>query len=335
MHNSFVDGFCLKLENLLNPEEIRQVSNLLNVYTMGYDIKPLSTDLTVSEYRLPEAYYVFMAAKEQDGRMSEKSKEQYRLCLEKLLYRFGLPLGNITINHLRLYIQEISVNSRTGKKLSKTTINQRKSIIRSFFKWLYEEEYIEKNPAIRIKPDKGDSKPRKEFTDVEIEAMRSSCGNLRERAIIDLLNSSGIRVSEMCGLNRKDIDLDKREITVYGKGGKWRTSYIDASAVVSLKRYFDSRTDDDPAAFVSDRNPHKRLSTSGVRKTLHSVSEKSGVENIIPHRFRHTMATKGINSGMPIESVQSILGHSMIETTLHYAHISHEKVKDDHRRYIQ
>lgn len=335
MHNSFVDGFCLKLEGVLQPCDIKQVANLLDIYTMNYDIKPLSTELSVSEYKLPEAYYVFMAAKEQDGQLSETSKDQYRICIEKLLFRFGIPLSSITVNHLRLYIQEISVNSKTGKKLSRTTINQRKSIIRSFFKWLYEEEYIGKDPSIRIKPERSDSKPRKAFTDVEIESMRSCCSDLRERAIIDILYSSGIRVSELCGLDKSDIDLDKREITVFGKGGKWRTSYIDASAVVSLKAYFNSRNDDSQAAFVSERRPHQRLHPKAVRNILHDVSEKSGVDNVIPHRFRHTMATTGINSGMPIESVQAVLGHSEISTTMRYAHVSNDKVKSDHRRYIQ
>lgn len=334
MHDSYVDGFCLKLENILDREKIKEVANLLYIYSIDYEIKPIKNNIIVSEYKLPNAYYIYMAAKEQDGKMSKKSREQYRMCLEKLLYYFRMPLNEITVNHLRLYIQEISFNRKSGKELSKTTINQRKSIIRSFFTWLYEEEYINKNPSIRIKPDKNDSRPRKEFTDIEIEAMRS-CSNLRERAIIDILYSSGIRVSEMCGLNRKDIDFEKREITVYGKGGKWRTSYVDASAIVSLKKYIDSREDTEDAVFVTQRKPNNRLTPSSIRKILYNVSIKSGVDNVIPHRFRHTMATKGINSGMPIESVQKILGHSQIKTTLQYAHVSLEKVKNDHRRYIQ
>lgn len=335
MHDSFVEGFCLKLEGYLEQEEIKQVANLLSIYTMEYDIKPITTDLITTEYRLPDAYYIYMASKEQDGKMSDGSKSQYKMCLEKLLFRFGIPLNDITINHLRLYIQEISVNSRTGKKLSRTTINQRKSIIKSFFHWLYEEEFITKDPSIRIKPERNDSKPRSAFTDVEIETIRSFCKSWRERAIIDTLYSSGIRVSELCGLNKSDIDLDKRELTIFGKGGKWRTSYIDASTVISLRMYFNLRDDANDAAFIGEREPHARLSTSGVRTILNSISERSGVDNIIPHRFRHTMATRGINLGMPIESVQMILGHSQIKTTLHYTHVSNDKVKSDHQRYIQ
>jgi len=117
-------------------------------------------------------------------------------------------------------------------------------------------------------------------------------------------------VAECAGLNIKDVNLNKREIIVYGKGGKWRTVYIDAKTVVSLQNYIKEREDSNEALFVSLRSPHKGLSTSGIRRRLHELTEKSGVENIIPHRFRHIMATTAINRGMPIESIQSILGHS-------------------------
>ena len=162
-----------------------------------------------------------------------------------------------------------------------------------------------------------------------------ACKNSRDRAIVDLLASSGIRVSECVGLNISDVDLDKREITVFGKGEKWRTSHIDAATVVSIRKYLSTRNDDSKALFVCNKRPHKRISTSGVRRCLHKLSDESGVPDIIPHRFRHTMATSAISKGMPIESVQTVLGHANIGTTMHYAHVSNSKVKANHERYMQ
>jgi len=335
MCDSFTEGFCLRLQGVLPPEQIRAVKDLLNVYAVNYKIEQIKTELSVPGYQLPEAYYIYMAAKEQDGRMKAGTREQYRMCIEKLLFFLQMPLDHITVNHLRLYIQEISTNKKTGKPLSKVTLNQRKTIIRSFFSWLYEEEYIPKDPSRRIKLDKAEPKPRTAYQDIQVESLRHACACARDRAIIDLLISSGIRIAECVGLDIADVDLDQREVRVYGKGEKWRTSYIDAAAVVSIKEYLAARTDDNPALFVSLKKPHNRLTPKAIRDRLHNLSDASGVQNIIPHRFRHTMATEAINRGMPIESVQALLGHSEISTTMHYAHVSGDKVKADHARYLQ
>lgn len=335
MSDAFTDGFCLQLAPYYSQEQIRQIRDILNIYSMGYTITPITTELAVTEYQLPQAYYVFIAAKEQDGKMSEKSKEQYRMCLEDMLHYLHTPLEKITVNHIRMYLHDRSKNRKTGKQLSTETMNQRKSIIRSFFKWLYEEEYIEKDPSVRIKREKSTAKPRREYEDTDIEQMRGACVDSRERAIVDLLTSSGIRISECVGLNLADIDLDKRECSVYGKGGKWRTAYMDAKAVVGIRKYIEMRTDDCEALFVSKRKPYKRITTAAVRRCLHGLSEKSGVQDIIPHRFRHTMATTAINKGMPVESVQAVLGHSEISTTMRYAHVAKDKVKADHQKYMQ
>ena len=334
MAETFTNGFCLKLNDLLEPEQIKSVRELLDIYTMGFEIKPITTELTVTDYQLPQAYHIFMASKEHDGLMKSGTREQYRLCLESMLYRLQMPLDKITINHLRLYIHEISTNRKTGKPLAKATLNQRKAIIRSFFKWLYEEEYISKDPSTRIKSERNCSKPKTAFKDTQIEALRMACDTKRTRAIVDLLYSSGIRISECTGLNVSDVDLDSREIIVYGKGEKWRTTFIDAPAVVSLKTYLASRSDDNPALFVSEREPHDRIKPNGIRKMLRKLSEKAGVPDVTPHKFRHSFATAAIEHGMPIESVQTILGHTEISTTTHYAHVSTDKIRRDHKTYM-
>lgn len=334
MSDSFVDGFFLKLEPYFEPEQNKKICEMLRIYTMGFTISPIRTELAVAEYRLPTAYHVYMAAKAQDGKMTERSKEQYKMCLEGLLFFLKIPVDQITVNHIRMYLNEIAVNKRTGKPLSGETLNQRKSIIKSFFRWLYEEEYVEKDPSVRIKREKPNSKPREKYEDTDIEKIRNACQCERDIAIIDLLASSGIRVSECVGLNRDDVDLDKRELTVYGKGGKWRTTYMDARTVVSIRKYLESRQDDCTALFVSKRKPYKRISTAALRRCLHGLTAGSGVEDIIPHRFRHTVATRAMEKDMPPDSVREMLGHSDIKTTMHYTHINREKVRSDYQRYI-
>ena len=297
--SAFTDGFILQLSPHFNSDQLRLIRDALNVYTIGYAISPVSTEIISSDYQLPQAYYVFMAAKIQDGKMSEKSREQYRYCLEDMLFFLRMPVESITVNHIRMYLQHISKNKKTGQPLSTETMNQRKSIIKSFFRWLYEEEYIEKDPSVRIKREKSHSRPRTEYADTDLEQIRAACEDTRDEAIVNLLASSGIRVSECVSLNRSDIDLERREMTVYGKGGKWRTAYMDARAVVSIRKYIASREDDCKALFVSKRRPYKRITASGIRKTLHSLSAGSGVKlsrTDSVTRWRHLLSIEGCRS---------------------------------------
>lgn len=333
--SAFTDGFCMLVGSKFDNDQIRIIMEQLEIYSSGFDIKPITTDIVLSEYKLPQELMLFLATKQQNGRMSKRSYEQYYSCLTKMLYDICLPLKDVTVNHLRMHISRISVDRRNGKPLSQSTLDQRKSIMRSFFQWLYEEEYIPKDPSVRIKPVRADVKPREAYQDTQVEVLRDACQTDRDRAIVDVLTSSGIRVEECSRLDRTDVNFDTREIKVLGKGSKYRTSFIDAKAVVSLKKYLGSRGDTDGALFVTHDNPHNRLTTNAIRSMLHKLEPAANTTNVIPHRFRHTMATRAISNGMPVESIQAILGHSQITTTMRYAHVSYDKVKRDHDTYMR
>ena len=135
-------------------------------------------------------------------------------------------------------------------------------------------------------------------------------------------------------LNRADIDFAERECVVLGKGDKERRVYFDAKAKIHLQEYLQSRDDDDPALFVSLHRPHTRLTISGVERTLNRLGAQCSVRHVHPHKFRRTMAMMAIDKGMPIEQVQKLLGHTKIDTTLHYAMVREQNVKISHKRYI-
>ena len=170
--------------------------------------------------------------------------------------------------------------------------------------------------------------------DDKIEILRDNCNNLRDRAMIDFLLSTGIRVGELVRLNIDDIDFSERECVVYGKGAKERKAYFDAKTKIHLLNYIESRTDNNIALFVSLNKPHSRLTESGVELRLREMGKKLGVEKVHPHKFRRTMTTRAIEKGMPIEQVQKILGHEQIDTTLRYAMVNQNNVKLSHRKYI-
>ena len=191
-----------------------------------------------------------------------------------------------------------------------------------------------KSPVRRIRKVKTEKQVKETYSDETLESLRDGCTNLRDLAMIDLLASTGIRVSELVRLNRSDIDFEGRECIVFGKGSKERPVYFDARTKVHLKNYLDSRTDQNPALFVTLQNPHERLKISGVEIRVRQLGRKLGVGRVHPHKFRRTLATKAIDKGMPVEQVQRLLGHSKIETTMEYAMVDQSNVKISHQKYL-
>ena len=172
------------------------------------------------------------------------------------------------------------------------------------------------------------------LSDEQLEQLRDNCQNKRDLAIIDILASTGIRVGELVKLNRSDIDFQERQCVVFGKGNKERIVYFNARSKLHLQQYLYTRTDDNPALFVSLSSPHSRLSISGVEKRIRNIGKKIGLHKVHPHKFRRTLATMAIDKGMPIEQVQRLLGHVRIDTTLHYAIVNQNNVKMAHKKYI-
>lgn len=204
----------------------------------------------------------------------------------------------------------------------------------NFFSWLEEENYILKSPMKRIHKIKTDKVIKETLSDESLECLRDSCDNLRDLAIIDLLASTGMRVGELVNINIEDIDFENRECVVFGKGNKERPVYFDARTKIHLKNYLKSRTDDNPALFVSLDKPFNRLQISGVEIRLRNLGRRLGIHRVHPHKFRRTVATRAIDKGMPIEQVQSLLGHSQIDTTMHYAMVNQNNVKESHRKFV-
>ena len=158
--------------------------------------------------------------------------------------------------------------------------------------------------------------------------MRDNCTEPRDLAMIDMLASTGMRVGEMVLLNRNDIDFNERECIVFGKGNKERVVYFDARTKIHLQNYLNSRTDDNPALFVSLKSPHERLKIGGVEVRLREFGKQLGINKVHPHKFRRTLATMAIDKGMPIEQLQQLLGHRKIDTTLQYAMVKQSNVKN-------
>ncbi len=272
---------------------------------------------------------LFLSAKRIEG-CSEKSLKYYKATIEAMLGELNKDVKHIVTDDIREYLTEYQMK----KKSSKVTIDNIRRILSSFFSWLEDEDYILKSPVRRIHKVKTGTNIKETYSDEALELMRDNCTELRDLAMIDMLASTGMRVGEMVLLNREDIDFNERECIVFGKGSKERVVYFDARTKIHLQNYLESRTDNNPALFVSLKLPHKRLKIGGIEVRLREYGKRLGLQKVHPHKFRRTLATMAIDKGMPIEQLQQLLGHRKIDTTLQYAMVKQSNVKIAHRKYI-
>ncbi|MCI6696988.1 MAG: tyrosine-type recombinase/integrase [Solobacterium sp.] len=285
--------------------------------------------LVISKYSNEELINKFISAKEIEG-CSKRTTKYYESTLLKMNSKMNKGITHMTTDDLRTYLTEY----QKMNDCSKASVDNIRRNLSSFFSWLEEENYILKSPMKRIHKIKVDKVIKETYSDETLELLRDNCDCLRDLAIIDLLASTGMRVGELVKLNINDIDFENRECVVFGKGNKERPVYFDARTKIHLKNYLNSRNDSDSALFVSLDAPHERLNISGVEIRLRQLGKRLGIQKVHPHKFRRTVATKAIDKGMPIEQVQSLLGHSQIDTTMHYAMVNQNNVKESHRKYV-
>ena len=317
-----------KLVNILN--EMAEYLSVPQMKKLQEVLLENLSDKTVQKGTIENDEYLklFLDAKRIEG-CSERTLQYYKVTVEHMLEKVNTPIRKMTTDEIRTYLVEYQ--QRGG--CSKVTIDNIRRNISSFFSWL-EEDYILKSPMRRIHKIKTKTVVKEVISDKNMEKMRDACEEVRDLAIIDLLYSTGIRVGELVRLNIADVNMEQRECVVFGKGDKERRVYFDAKAKIHLMEYLASRSDNNPALFVSLDGRHKRLEISGVEIRLRQLGRKLSLDRIHPHKFRRTMATRAIDKGMPIEQVQKILGHSQIDTTMQYAIVSQNNVKNSHQRYI-
>jgi integrase/recombinase XerD len=305
-------------------KQLRQVMEqmLFHYEVTGAEVKPEKDDSN-------DLIAMFIAAKRIEG-CSEKTLKYYQTTIDAMVTSLEKNVRHILTEDLRTYL----IDYQEKHQSSRVTIDNIRRILSSFFSWLEDEDYIIKSPVRRIHKVKTASSIKETYSDEELEMMRDNCEELRDLAMIDMLASTGMRVGEMVLLNRNDINFTERECKVFGKGDKERVVYFDARAKLHLREYLDSRTDDDPALFVTLRAPYQRLRIGGIELRLREMGKRLNISKVHPHKFRRTLATMAIDKGMPIEQLQRLLGHQRIDTTLQYAMVKQSNVKTAHRKYI-
>lgn len=327
MKEKFMNDILGKMLYLPQKDQ-EYLKNVLSIVMNDYDIQAKKQEIV--EWNLDYNYELlkmFLIAKQVEG-CSDKTIGYYKLILMVFLDKINIPLQQVQTNHIRFYL----ANREMNDKVSKTTQDNERRILSSFFGWLTAEEYIDKNPMLRIKAIRTEKKKKKAFTEVEIERLRNGCIDKRERCIVEVLLSTGCRVGGLVGMNISDIQNDS--IVVHEKGNKDRTVYFNAKAKVAIEEYLATRNDTNDALFVSLDKLYNRLTISAVEDSMRELGRRVGVTPSNPHRFRRTCATLARRRGMPLEDIQKMLGHTNIDTTMIYISEDDESLSDSHKKFV-
>lgn len=317
-----IEKVLSEMASVLTVVQLKQLQNAL--------IKHFSENETTNSIHDNSEYLkAFLDAKRIEG-CSSRTIKYYQVTAERMLLEINTPIRKITTEDLRDYLVDYQKINDCGK----VTVDNIRRNLSSFFAWLEEEDYIIKSPMRRIHKIRVKQPVKNTISDEAIELLRDNCKCIRDLAMIDLLYSTGIRVGELVNLNIADINFEERECIVFGKGDKERRVYFDARTKLHLKKYISERSDSNPALFVTLDYPNSRLKISGVEIRIRDLGKSLELDKIHPHKFRRTMATRAIDKGMPIEQVQKILGHSQIDTTMRYALVNQNNVKESHRKIM-
>ncbi len=267
------------------------------------------------------------------------AKAYYSDVLGFLLWMGEQSCEDVNFSKVREYLHFIQ---RFNYK--KTTIARKIASIRTFYKFLYRERKVDSNPAMNlISPKRGKTLP-KFLTPNEVESILNNVkidtpAGYRNRAILELLWATGMRVSELSGLNFGDLNLKNNEIRVFGKGAKERIILVTDRAKSYLERYIETARPLIPKGFPLEKptesspvfinNTGYRLQTKTIRNVINDVVEKIALpKKVTPHVFRHSFATHLIENGADLRVVQELLGHASISNTQIYTHVSTQHLKE-------
>lgn len=328
----------------LDYEESEKLKNIIIMTLNDYDVKKKEKALV--EYNGGELEFFvkkFLVTKKVEG-CTDRTLKLYKTEIPKILKKINKPIKEINGDDIVLYI----ANRDIKDNVSKTTQDNELRYIRTFFSFLQSEEYITKNPCLKVKAIKLIKKKKKAFTQLEIEQIRNACKNAKERAMIETLLSTGCRATELVNIKIDDIEEDK--ITILGKGNKERIVYLNAKAQLAITKYLNERKDNNPYLFagiisiteyaplVDYRNPkcvtkNNHTSSETVNQTVKKIAKRVGIE-AHTHKFRRTFATMALKRGMPLIQVSKLLGHASVATTQIYLDISDDELEQAHKKYV-
>lgn len=325
---SFRQELASRLAAVLPQDQLTDALAAFDLTSAGYTITEKETALATVP-GIPEVVKFFIASKAVEN-CSMGTLNQYRYKLLNFFSAVRKSYADITANDVRVYLYDL----KQARPVSDSYLDNIRRTLSSFFDWLRRNDYLQKNPMEKVAKIKYQPAIRQPLTSYDVEVLRWVCHDLRDKAIVDMLYTTGCRVSELVALDQADIDWHDRSARIrHGKGDKYRIVFFNAEAELSLRKYLESRTDDNPALFVQERGPHNRLSIRAVQLRFKAIRSRCQLSSkAFPHNMRHTFATASLRSGMPLVDLQMLMGHAKPETTMIYAKVDNADLQRAHLR---
>lgn len=320
-----INNVIVSMTYYLNPDVLEMLERVLAKNLVDVVIERINTlpmemkDSIDSQNGYILQLFLYKKKKLQDG-----TKYGYVSAIKRLVTLVYKPLTDMEESDIYYYLDwyENRNVSITGKKNQARTINNERRFLSDFFTWMRKEKLIGSNPVEAIEPLKVTKKPIDYFTPEEMASLKDGCESLRERAVIEVLRSTGARVGEIVGITIDLINWETGDVMILGeKGNRYRTLYLDPDAIHHFRKYLNSRTDNNPAIFVSSKKPHQALSTCAIRGIVKEVAQRAGITSrAYPHKMRKTLGMELKNKGVDIGTIQEIMGHADSKvTSLYYA----------------
>jgi len=317
---------------MLECPEIDQhkLRGILEEVLYNYDVQLASREIALMD-DMSNMIKLYLVSKKMDG-VADSTLKNYAIHLNRFASFTRKNVAEIDVMDIRRYLGELM----TINKIKNSTLDTEKSIIKSFFSWLEIEDFITKNPAKKLKPTKTEKRDRKHLTIEELEQLREARETTRQRALLEFMFSTGGRLAEIAQVNISAIDWGNSSVQVIGKGNKERTIYFSPKAKMHIKRYILERgISEEDALFIGSIKPNKRLGHDAIQMEIKRIASAAGLEDKVhPHILRHTFATLGLKSGMPLPVIQQILGHSSMDTTLIYASLDKGTVEYEYGKHM-
>ena len=329
MYEHFRKEITLGLSNIISNRDLLVVLSVIDKVAENYEVSERETHLAVLRSgEFPEIAKMYLVAKHIEG-LAKTTLDFCKGRLELFFRYVQKDVFEVTTNDIRIFLNQYEVQH----KVKDVTLEKTRECINGFYQWLVDEDYLAKNPCKQIPKIKCEYKQRQALTQIELETLRRKCQNPRDLAMVDVLYSTGVRVTELVNMKLSDVDWEDHSIHIIGKGKKHHTVYLNANAILSLTKWLEVRDSDEDYIFTSFRDPYRQLSTRMVEVTLGRLGE-GFKKPVSPHIIRHTTATRALQNGMPVDQVQKLLNHSSLMTTQRYAETLQSDVKTAHSKYV-
>lgn len=330
LKEQFINAVVRNMEPELEAKQLRKLKIVLTINLEKLRLEEECRDVIIydetSDIAAYKQYFVSMKLRG----LSPGTINLAMRTIDKFNRWVRVSFNDVTTNDIRLYIANREMNDH----LSSATLDRERGAICRFFKWLFEEEYISRDPGRRVEKIKVEKRLKKAFTPVEVELMRNACRKPKEKATFELLLSTGCRVTELTMLTMENYDQQRGTITVIGKGNKERVVFVNARAKVAIDNYLVIKPHSEGPILCGLHGVGTAMTSNGIQKMVKEIGKRAGVTHVHPHKFRRTAVTLALKRGMSLNDVRRFLGHTDVDTTLQYIDTSGSDLKLEHEKYV-